>query len=157
MTKARGAADSIGKAGRGASFQRFLRITFRAYFPLFLRARARAHRHAPTAIYICTYIYMHASHRTPAFSFLSVVPLVSVDLLSYPSPRPPHQSPSASPPRLFHRLRPSRHISDSTCVCVCVRLYMYIYMYVRLVSIVVRGFMSRGSTLSRREGGFVRG
>lgn len=48
MTKARGAADSIGKAGRGASF---LLPAFSPYyvpyFPLFLRSRAN-HTHTYT-------------------------------------------------------------------------------------------------------------
>lgn len=102
MTKARGAADSIGKAGRGASF---LLPAFSPYyvpyFPLFLRARAcsRSHQHASTDPHIRGQIRTHI----PAFSFLSVLPLVSVDLLSYPpSPstpfsfcRSPHRSAAA--------------------------------------------------------------
>lgn len=92
MTKARGAADSIGKAGRGASF---LLPAFSPYYvPRVLSvvpALARTDTHPVIRVRAHTHIC------TPAFSFLSVVPLISGDLSSYPSPRPPRRSLSASP------------------------------------------------------------
>lgn len=122
MTKARGAADSIGKAGRGASF---LLPAFSPYyvpyFPLFLRARApiRIYIHIRGQTHIHTHMTDTHSH-IPAFSFLSVLPLASVDLLSYPpSPsHPPCRSPSASP----HRSAPPSFSS--------LLLYIRVYAYV---------------------------
>lgn len=64
MTKARGAADSIGKAGRGASF---LLPAFSPYyvpyFPLFLRARARAPTHVHVHVHSAKYTYIHTRTR----------------------------------------------------------------------------------------------
>lgn len=86
MTKARGAADSIGKAGRGASF---LLPAFSPYYvPRVLSvvpALART-RHAPSNTRTHAHTHTHTCC-TPAFSFLSVVPLISGDLSSYPSRR----------------------------------------------------------------------
>lgn len=125
MTKARGAADSIGKAGRGASF---LLPAFSPYyvpyFPLFLRARTNTHPHP----YMQTHIHRDARPHIPAFSFLSVLPLVSVDLLSYPPlPSKPFSFCLSSSFRTAFVLFVAR-----TYVCTRVRVC------VRLVSIVVR-------------------
>lgn len=144
MTKARGAADSIGKAGRGASF---LLPAFSPYyvpyFPLFLRARARPP--IPHLTYATKYTHTNIYPRS--LSFLSS-PLVSVDLLSYPpSPSTPFSFCLSSSFRAAFVLFVA---IVHTCTRVCV--------YVHLVSIVVREVsMSHGSTLPRREGGFIRG
>lgn len=147
MTKARGAADSIGKAGRGASF--FLPAFspyYVPYFPLFLRARA--HQHASASVYIRGTKYTHI----PAFSFFSVLPLVSVVLLSYPpSPFTPF-SPSAASPH-----RSALPSSSSSLLYVRVHARARVCVRVPCLNRRTRGFMSHGSTLPRREGGFVRG
>lgn len=115
MTKARGATDSIGKAGRGASF---LLPAFSPYyvpyFPLFLRART------PTRIHIHTWPNTHTLYPR-SLSFLSS-PLISVDLLSYPPSsftpfsfcHSPHRSalPSSSSSLLYIRVS---HICVWTC------------------------------------------
>lgn len=102
-------------------YQRFLRITFRAYFPLFLRARARARALTRTHSHTYTHIRINIHRNTPAFSFLSIVPLVSIDHLSCPILlRALHgHSPFASP-RSFAFV----HLDISDCT------YMYVYMYV---------------------------
>lgn len=121
MTKARGAVDSIGKAGRGASF---LLPAFSPYyvpyFPLFLRART----YAPTHIYIHTrpntYILYWRS-----LSFLSspLSPSTSCPILL-------RRSPSVSP----HRFAPP----SSSSSLLYVRVHIRVCVYVRLVSIVIR-------------------
>lgn len=99
MTKARGAADSIGKVGREASF---LLPAFSPYyvpyFPLFLRARAYTththtiplpHTYASTHSYVCIYTHI------VVFSFLFVSPSSPSTFCSILL-RPRRRSPSAS-------------------------------------------------------------
>lgn len=142
MTKARGAADSIGKAGRGASF---LLPAFSpyyvSYFPLFLRARALTYTHLTRM-----HIHIRGRNTYTRVLFPFCPPLVSVDHLSYlPSPSTTRRSPSASP----HRSAPPSFSLRRYCTYVCVRA--------PCLNRRTRGFMSHGSTLPRREGGFVRG
>lgn len=119
MTKARGAADSIGKAGRGASF---LLPAFSPYyvpyFPLFLRARTNTHSHSYTQSN--THTYRHTSTYTRVlFPFcppprlrrplvLSSFILLAVLLL----------------PLLIvpHRLRSLRRYCTYVCTRTCVRV-----------------------------------
>lgn len=89
-------------------YQRFLRITFRTFrcscarIPTYTRNPMNVHAH---------------THAPPAFSFLSVLPLVSVDLLFYPSPPFSFCLSSSS----FHRLRSPRHYCTYVYMCMCVR------------------------------------
>lgn len=104
MTKARGAADSIGKAGRGASF---LLPAFSPYyvpyFPLFLRARARAHRHTSMYTRPNTHIYIYTRTRVffpfcpppPPPPGTPAPPSTSCPILLHP----PRRSPSSLSPR----------------------------------------------------------
>lgn len=120
MTKARGAADSIGKAGRGASF---LLPAFSPYyvpyFPLSCaRARARAPTHVHVHIHSAKYTYIHTRTRV-LFPFCPP-PLV-----------PP---PSTSCPILLHPPRPfsfclsllvvPRRLSSSPSSLLYVRVYV---------------------------------
>lgn len=149
MTKARGAADSIGKAGRGASF---LLPAFSPYyvpyFPLFLRARARAHTHTDTRPRPYTlgqiHIYIHTYPRSLSFLSSPSGP-PPVNLLSYPpSPSTPC-SPSAS------LLVVPRRLSSSSSSLLYVRVRACVRVYVRLVSIVVREVSCRTAPRSRGE------
>lgn len=111
-------------------YQRFLRITFYTF-------RCSCAR-APTRIRICGQIHIYS-----AFSFLSVLPLVSVDLLSPILLHPPCRSPSASP----HRSA----LPSSSSSLLYVRVRTRICVYVRLVSIVVREVSCRTALRSRGE------
>lgn len=139
MTKAREAADSIGKAGRGASF---LLPAFSPYyvpyFPLFLRS----HQDIPrNHVNVCTHI-----HAPPAFSFLSVLPLVSVDLLSHPSLR---RSPSASPHRFTAFVLLTVLVTIvHTCVSVCA----FVCVYAPRLNRRARFHVARDSTLAAARG-----
>lgn len=110
MTKARGAADSIGKAGRGASF---LLPAFSPYyvpyFPLFLRSH---HTH-PNHVNVHTYIHMHHPR---SLSFLSSPSSPSI-------PRPILLCRSPSPHRFtaFVLLVTIVHMCTCVCVCTCIR------------------------------------
>lgn len=168
MTKARGAADSIGKVGREASF---LLPAFSPYyvpyFPLFLRARVHhTHTQSLSRAYIrvdtftCVYIYTYSRVLFPF-----CLPLVSVDLLFYTSPpSTPFSfclSLSLSLPFSLPR-HSTAFVASSRRYCTNVRIFlayavMCTYMYASSQSSCARGFMSRDSTLPRREGGFVRG
>lgn len=143
MTKARGATDSIGKAGRGASF---LLPAFSPYyvpyFPLFLRART------PTRIHIHICGQIHTLYTRVLFPFCPPPssPSTSCPILLHP----PRRSPSAVlliVPRCLHPLR--RYCTYVYHTYVCVRA--------PCLNRRTRGFMSHGSTLPRREGGFIRG
>lgn len=148
MTKARGAADSIGKAGRGASF---LLPAFSPYYVPRVLSVVPALTRTDTHLVIRIHTYTHVIH--PRSLFFSSSP----------------SSPSTSRPILLRALHavlflpllvPSPSSIWTSVLYVHMRVCMYvvyIHICVRLVSIVVRGFMSRGSTLPRREGGFVRG
>lgn len=145
MTKARGAADSIGKAGRGASF---LLPAFSPYyvpyFPLFLRARARAHRH--TSIYTRpnTHIYTRV-----------LFPFCPPPLVPPPAPRQPLVLSSFT----LHAVLllasllvvPRRLSSSSSSSLLYVRVHARARVYVRLVSIVVREVSCRTAPRSRGE------
>lgn len=149
MTKARGAADSIGKAGRGASF---LLPAFSPYyvpyFPLFLRARAHTNTRPHPYIYAGpnTHIYPRS------LSFLSSPssPSSSCPILLHPSRRSLLLLPLLIVPRC---LRPLRRY----CTYVYTRARAYVCVRAPCLNRRTRGFMSHGSTLPRREGGFVRG
>lgn len=124
MTKARGAADSIGKAGRGASF---LLPAFSPYYvPRVLSvvpARARARARTDTRTHSRT--YTHIVH--PRSLFFLVVPLVSVDLSCPILLRALHAI------LLLPLLVPSpSSISASVIVRICV------YMYVRICMCALR-------------------
>lgn len=144
MTKARGAADSIGKAGRGASF---LLPAFSPYyvpyFPLFLRSRANQHAY----IYAAKYTHTHITR--VLFPFCPP-PRLPVDLLSYPLLHPPRRSLSA----LSSSFR-AAFVLFVAIVRTCTRVY--VYTCAPCLNRRTRGFMSHGSALPRREGGFVRG
>lgn len=138
MTKARGAADSIGKAGRGAFFpfyQRFLRITFRTFrCPC---TRARTHQHAPTH----THSLVRTLYTRVLFPFCPPPHLRRPPVLSFSALYAPF---SICLSTSFYRLRsPPRHHCTYVCVCVCAREPR--------LSIVVRGFMSCGALRSRGE------
>lgn len=140
MTKARGAADSIGKAGRGAFFP------FTSVFSVLrsvlsvvpVRARPLTHAH------IRTYTHTRAHIIHPC----------SLSFLSSPS------SPSTSCSILLRPLRYSPYLPLYVVLPSSFSLsllYESVCMCELRLSIVVRGFMSYGTTLPRREGGFVRG
>lgn len=150
MTKARGAADSIGKAGRGASF---LLPAFSPYyvpyFPLFLRARARAHRHTSVYTRPNTHIYIHTYPRS--LSFLSSPP---------PGPPPAPRQPLVLSSFTLHAVLllasllvvPRRlSSSSSSSSLLYVRVHARARVYVRLVSIVVREVSCRTAPRSRGE------
>lgn len=113
-------------------YQRFLRITFYTF-------RCSCAR-APTRIRICGQIHIYS-----AFSFLSVLPLVSIDLLSYP--------PSSSTPFSFCLSSSFRatFVLFVAIVRTCTHAYMCVRVYVRLVSIVVREVSCRTALRSRGE------
>lgn len=128
MTKARGAADSIGKAGRGASF---LLPAFSPYyvpyFPLFLRARAHTHRHTSTSAYTRPNTHIYTRTRV-LFPFCPPLPplVLPVNLLSYPpSPSTPFSfclSPRRSAPPfvlLFVVVAIVRTCATRVHVCMC--------------------------------------
>lgn len=125
MTKARGALDSIGKAGKRGPlsfYQRFLRITFRTFRCSCARTNIYTNSlNAPAHTY--TYIY------TRVLFPLSVLPLVSVDLLFYPHHPAPRSPPSVAS-RDFYAfviLATIMWVNLSVCV-LCV--------YMRVLSIV---------------------
>lgn len=141
MTKARGAADSIGKAGRGASF---LLPAFSPYyvpyFPLFLHARARTNTRPHP------YTYAGPNTHISAFSFFSVLPLVSVVLLPYPpspftpfspSAASPHRSalPSSSSSLLYVRV----HARARVCTCALSQSSYARFHVARLYAPAARG------------------
>lgn len=141
MTKTRGAGDSIGKAGRGASF---LLPAFSPYyvlyFPLFLRARTN------------TYPYMR-----PNTHILGVL---------FPFCPPPRlRRPLVLSSFILHAvlllplLIVSRYLRPLRRYCTYVYARVYVCTCVRAPCLnrCTRGFMSHGSTLPRREGGFIRG
>lgn len=146
MTKARGAADSIGKAGRGASF---LLPAFSPYyvpyFPLFLRART------PMRIHIRIRDQMHTytsnTYTRVLFPFC-------------PPPRlrrPLVLSSFTLHAILLLSLSSSSFRTAFVLFVAIVRACTRVRVYVRLVSIVREVSCRTGSTLPRREGGFVRG
>lgn len=153
MTKARGAADSIGKAGRGASF---LLPAFSPYyvpyFPLFLRARARTHRHTSTSVY--TRPNTHTYTRTRVLFPFCPPPLV-------PPRQPLVLSSFTLHAVLLFCLSPRRSAPPFVLFVVAiVRTCARVRTCVRAPRLNrrTRGFMSHGSALpQRREGGFVRG
>lgn len=152
MTKARGAADSIGKAGRGASF---LLPAFSPYyvpyFPLFLRARPRTPTHVHVHMHSAKYTHIYTRTRV-LFPFCPP-PLVPPPSTSCPILlHPPRRSPSATllvVPRRLSSSSSSLLYVRVHAACTCVRAPR--------LNRRTRGFMSHGSALPRREGGFVRG
>lgn len=157
MTKARGAADSIGKAGRGASF---LLPAFSPYyvpyFPLFLRARARTHTptHVHVHIHSAKYTYIYTRTRV-LFPFCPPPPLVP------PTPRQPLVlSSSTLHAVLLLPLSSSfraafRPLRRRYCTYVCTRAY--VCTCASSQSSYARFHVARLRALPRREGGFVRG
>lgn len=150
MTKARGATDSIGKAGREASF---LLPAFSPYyvpyFPLFLRARINTHT-IPlyrTRIYLHVYLHVYTRriHARVLFPFCPPPRLRRPSVLFYTSP------PSMPFSFCLSLLVIPPPSSSSSLLYVYACIHMHAYVCVRLVSIVVRGFMSRAALRSRGE------
>lgn len=128
-------------------YQRFLRITSPYSVLSVVPARALAYTHTHMQ-HTRTYIYIHMYPRS--LSFLSSP--------SSPSTSCPYP-PSPSTPFSFLPLLvvPHRLSSSSSLLYICT-WDMSVCVYARLISIVVREVSCRtGSTLPRREGGFVRG
>lgn len=140
MTKARGAADSIGKAGRGASF---LLPAFSPYyvpyFPLFLRARTNTHLHPYTRpnTLIHTHMHRHTSTYTRVlFPFCPPSRLRRPLVLSSFTLHAVLLLPLLI---ILHRLRSLRHYCTYVCMCASSQSSYARFHVARLYAPAARG------------------